>query len=166
MVAGLLCIVTGCIPVKTAFEGMDWTTVWVLAGGLGFATGLTQSGAGDLIAHTIIGWFGSSLSFFNLLLAFTIVGVLLVNLITATTVITMLCPIALLICAEMGYDGRAMVMALVLILNLPFMNPVAMAPVTVTLSGGYRFSDYVKVGGVLTVFMVITTIATFYFAYA
>ena len=167
MIAGIACVVTGSISIHKVFEGMDWTTVWVLAGGLGFATGLSTSGAGELIATTVIGWFGGNLSFFKLLVVLYIVSVVLANLITASTVMTMLTPIALFICKEMGYDGKAMVMALIMILNTSgFINPVACAPVTVTLSGGYRFSDYAKMGSILTVVMGIATLVTFYFAYA
>ena len=42
--------------------------------------------------------------------------------------------------------------------NLSFTTPVGTAPVTMTLVGGYRFMDYVKVGGPLNVILLVATI--------
>ena len=163
LVAGFLCIITGCTTIQKSYASMDWTTVWVLAGGLGFSTGLSQSGAGEIIANMVIGWFGNSLSFFALNCVFALLCVVFANLIPAATVMAMLAPIALFICQELGYDGRAMVMSLIMILNLSFISPVSIAPVTATLSGGYRFSDYVKLGSILTAIMLVVTLGSIYF---
>ena len=161
MLAGMMCVITGCISIKKLFQTMDWTTVWVVAGALGFASGLSESGAGVLIANTVIAWFGGNVSFFTLLVIFTFLGILCVNFMPGASAMTILAPIALFICTEMGYDGKAMIMALVMTLNICFMTPISMPPITMTLSAGYRFTDYVKFGGILTFIMFIATIASY-----
>jgi di/tricarboxylate transporter len=35
--------------------------------------------------------------------------------------------------------------------NIAFATPISSPPITLTLVGGYRFNDYIKVGGILTV---------------
>ena len=51
LLAATICILTGCVSFKTAMLDMDWTTVCVLAGALGFAKGVNDSGAGQVIAE-------------------------------------------------------------------------------------------------------------------
>ncbi|MCL1913414.1 MAG: SLC13 family permease [Eubacteriaceae bacterium] len=165
MAAALFCIGTGCISLRTVFAEMDWSTLWILAGGLGIAAGLSQSGAGSILSNSILYLFGSEISFFKLISIFSLIGFILSNAITPATVMTILAPIALSICKELGYDGRGMVMSLVMSLNLSFISPYATAPITVTMQGGYRFSDYVKVGGLVAVLMFVVTLASFYIAY-
>jgi di/tricarboxylate transporter len=62
---------------------------------------------------------------------------------------------------DLGYDAKAVVMALVWSINLAFATPVGTAPITMTLAGGYRFKDYVIVGGLLVVVCTIATICIY-----
>ena len=165
MVAGLACILTGCISVKQVFARLDWTTVWVLAGSLGFAAGISESGAGKLIADTGIGWMGGNISMFKLLIIFTILSVIMSNVMSSTASMAMLGPIALSMCASLGYAAKPVIMAIIWSLNLAFLTPIATPPVTMTLQGGYRFLDYTKIGTPLLIGCLILTIASYPFVF-
>ena len=161
MVAALACVVTGCISIQQVFARMDWTTVWVMAGSLGLAAGVSQSGAGELIANTIISLMGGQVSMFTLLLIFTILSVVLANIMSSTATSAMLGPIAFAMCQALGYSAKPVAMAIIWALNLAFLTPIATPPVTMTLQGGYRFLDYTKVGFPLMVGCLLLTIATY-----
>lgn len=158
MIAGLACVLTGCISIKQVFDRLDWTTVWVLAGSLGFAAGIAQSGAGQLIADTVIHLIGGEISMMKLLIIFTVLSVLLGNLMSSSATMAMLGPIAISMCVALGYDTKPVFMVIIWSLNLAFLNPVATPPVTMTLQGGYRFLDYTKIGSILMVGCLILTI--------
>ncbi len=165
MVAGIACILTGCITMKQVFSRLNWTTVWVLAGSIGFASGISESGAGKLIADTAIGWMGGNVSMFKLLVVFTLISVILCNVMSATALMAMLGPIAISMCLSLGYEAKPVIMAIVWGLNLSFLTPIATPPVTMTLQGGYRFLDYTKIGSVLLLGCLISLIGTYPFVF-
>lgn len=161
MTAALACILTGCISIKQVFERLDWTTVWVLAGSLGFAAGIAQSGAGQLIADTIIGLIGGEIGLIKLMVIFTIIAVILGNLMSSTATMALLGPIAISMCASLGLEAKPVFMAVIWSLNLAFLSPVATPPVTMTLQGGYRFLDYTKIGAILAAGCLILTVVMY-----
>ena len=159
LLAGLACIWTGCISVRQVFARLDWTTVWVMAGSFGFAAGIDESGAGKLIADTVIGWFGGSVSMMTLLILFTLLATLMGNFMSSSASTAILGPIAIFICKAMGYPSKPVIMVIIWALNLAFLTPVATPPVTMTLQGGYRVLDYTKIGAPLLLGCLILTIA-------
>ena len=161
MVAAMACVITGCISIKQVFQRMDWTTVWVMAGSLGMAAGVAKSGAGDLIANTVINLMGGHISMFALLMIFTIISVVLANIMSSTATSAMLGPIAFAMCQTLGYEAKPVAMAIIWALNLAFLTPIATPPVTMSLQGGYRFSDYTKVGAPVMVLCLVLTIVMY-----
>ena len=136
MIAALACVITGCITIKQVFARLDWTTVWVLAGSLGFAAGISQSGAGQMIADVVIGFLGENISMFSLMIVFTLLSVVLGNLMSSTATMALLGPIAISMCTTLGFEAKPIFMAIIWSLNLAFLNPVATPPVTMTLQAG------------------------------
>ena len=161
MIAALACVITGCITIKQVFARLDWTTVWVLAGSLGFAAGISQSGAGQMIADVVIGFLGENISMFSLMIVFTLLSVVLGNLMSSTATMALLGPIAISMCTTLGFEAKPIFMAIIWSLNLAFLNPVATPPVTMTLQAGYRFLDYTKIGAILMAGCLILTIVMY-----
>jgi di/tricarboxylate transporter len=62
----------------------------------------------------------------------------------------MLAPIALFLSQQMGVSPYPMMMALAATCAAGFATPVATPPNTLVLTAGYRFTDYLVVGGLLT----------------
>ncbi|MCC8025000.1 MAG: SLC13 family permease [Clostridium sp.] len=147
---GCMCIITGCISQKRAFETMDWTTVAVLGGALGFAKGLNASGAATVITHKLLGVFGGSAASPMVLCAVLIIAAsLLGNVMSHTATVAVMVPIGISIAQFTGSDPIPFVVGIVIGCNLSFVTPVGTPPMTMTLTGGYRFADYAKVGGPL-----------------
>ena len=161
MIAALACVITGCITIKQVFARLDWTTVWVLAGSLGFAAGISQSGAGQMIADVVIGFLGENISMFSLMIVFTLLSVVLGNMMSSTATMALLGPIAISMCTTLGFEAKPIFMAIIWSLNLAFLNPVATPPVTMTLQAGYRFLDYTKIGAILMAGCLILTIVMY-----
>ena len=157
LVAGLACIWTKCISVKQVFSKMDWSAVWTIAGSLGIAKGIDQSGAGRLIANTAIHLLGGSINILLLMILLSVLAVVMGNLMSSSPAMTILGPIAIHICRELCYPAQPVIMAIIWSLNLAFLSPIATPPVTMTLRGGYRFGDYIKMGSILLVGCLILT---------
>ena len=166
MVAALACIITGCISIKQVFERMDWQTIWVIAGSFGFANGVSDSGAGKLIADKIIGLLGGNITMMSLLLVFTILATILGNLMSSSATTAMLGPIAISMCQSLGFSAKPILMVIIWALNLAFLSPVATPPVCMTLQGGYRFLDYTKMGAILVPICLILTVVMYPIVFA
>lgn len=151
MLGAFLVIVGGCITDREVYRRMDWNTVFVLAGSMGIAAALDKSGGGKLLAELVLRALGPSVSPFTVLAALSGLGLLLTQLTSNTAVTAMLAPIALFLSQEMGVSPHPMLMALATACAAAFATPVATPPNTLVLTTGYRFTDYLVVGGLLTV---------------
>lgn len=165
MIAGTACVLFRCIPQKEVFEKMDWNAVGVLGGALGIAEGLSKSGGGKMIADAFINLVGTDASVFMIFAALVFICMALTQFMSNTATVAMLLPIALFICKDMGFNPYAFAMGLIFAANMSFSTPVATTPLTMTLVAGYKFTDYVKVGGAFNIvcyFLVIALVPMFF----
>ena len=159
LLSACACILTGCISQKRVFETMDWSTIIVLGGSIGFANGMEESGAVNLIGDALVNSFGQNGE--NVLLVFGMIillTALLSNVMSNTATVAVLAPLGIDVALKMGADPITFVIGIIIASNLAFATPIGTPPMTMVLIGGYRFSDYVKVGGLFNVIAVIVTI--------
>lgn len=159
LLSACACILTGCISQKRVFETMDWSTIIVLGGSIGFANGMEESGAVNLIGDALVNSFGQNGG--NVLLVFGMIillTALLSNVMSNTATVAVLAPLGINVALKMGADPITFVIGIIIASNLAFATPIGTPPMTMVLIGGYRFSDYVKVGGLFNVIAVIVTI--------
>ena len=142
--AALLCIITRSCSVKNVIKKMDWSVVFVLAGCLGIASGITNGGAGELMANGLSAILGENvpprLSFAVIVLATMIIS----NFITNSTAVVIVLPIALSLCSAYSLNPAAFTLGIVFAANLTYSTPLANAQTAMTLVAGYRFSDYIR----------------------
>ncbi|MDR1027954.1 MAG: SLC13 family permease [Clostridiales Family XIII bacterium] len=162
-----LCCLTGCISFNNMIRRMDWTPIIVLGGSLGFAKGIEMSGAGAILADWLFDHLFCGAEPSPFLVGFVIVVTcsLLSNFVSNTAVAAIMTPIAIALARDMGVDPIPLAIMVILSSNLAFATPIGTPPVTMTLVAGYRFSDYIKVGGVfnlLAIIVVTTTLPLLY----
>ena len=151
MVGAVACIVTGCISQKKVFTKMDWTTVIVMGCSFGIGNGLNKSGAGMMVAQGMVNLLGDKVSPWMFCAALALVAIVLTNFMSSTATATLLVPISAIVAVEMGFDVKAVVMAVAIAANIGYTTPISTPPITMTLAAGYRFKDYVKVGGIVNI---------------
>ena len=167
MTGAAFSVVTGCISQKRVFERMDWTTVVIMGCSFGFAAGLEQSGAGRLVATGMISILGDNLNLWLLCSALALVSMIMTNFMSSTAAASILVPIAAFAAIEVGFDVKSAVMITAVATNIGYSTPVSTPPITTTLTGGYRFMDYVKLGGLFNVlaFILIVALIPFIFGF-
>jgi len=161
MIGAVVCVATGCITQKKVFEKMDWTTIIIFGCSFGFAAGLEDSGAGEMIAQTTIRLLGDGITPWMLCAVLALIAVLLTNFMSSTATAALLIPIAVFSAVEMGYDVRSVVMAVAIASSIGYATPMSTPPMTMTLTGGYRFVDYIKVGGLFNLLAFILVVLLF-----
>jgi di/tricarboxylate transporter len=150
VIGAALMVLVGCLSMEEAYRQIEWKAVFLIAGMLPLGTALDQSGAARLIAEgvvAVVGPFGPKAVMLGLV-ALTFLATCFVP--TAALVVLM-APIALNTAANMGLSPFGLMMAIAMAASASFMTPVSHpANILVMGPGGYRFMDYFKIGGLLT----------------
>jgi di/tricarboxylate transporter len=145
-----LMVLTGCLTMEEAYRQIEWKAVFLIAGMLPLGTALDKTGAARLIAEGVVamvGPFGPNAVMFGLV-ALTFLATCFVP--TAALVVLM-APIVLNTSADMGLSPQGLIMAVSMAASASFTTPISHpANILVMGPGGYRFIDYLKVGGLLT----------------
>lgn len=161
MLGASACIIFKCVKAKDAFKNVDWNTIILLASALSMAACLNESGAGERIVDSIVGLTGSDVSPYLILVIIAVLASLMANTISTSATTTILVPIAIYLANSIGMDPRSLAIAVAVFANVVYMTPTSSPPNALTLTAGYRFVDYLKVGGLLNVVTLIITILLF-----
>lgn len=146
-IGALVLVLTGVITEKQAYKAIDLQTIFLFGGTLALAKALETTGAGAVIADTVIGAIGENASPFVLLVAVFVLACVMTNFMSNTATTALLVPISISIAAGMGADPRAVVMATVIGGSCAYVTPIGMPANTMVIGpGGYKFMDYVKAG--------------------
>lgn len=146
-IGAVILVAAGVITEKQAYESIDLQTLFVYGGTLALANALQKTGAGKLIAETVIGALGPNTSPIMLLAAVLLLSCAMTNFMSNFATAALLLPISINISEAMGADPKAVVVATVIGASLAFVTPIGMpANMMVFAPGGYNFNDYVKAG--------------------
>jgi di/tricarboxylate transporter len=164
VIGAAVMVLAKCLTMEEAYRQIEWKAVFLIAGMLPLGTALDQTGAARLIAEgvvTLVGPYGP-LAVMLGLMSLTFLATCFVP--TAALVVLM-APIALSTAADMGLSPHALMMTIAMASSASFITPISHpANILVMGPGGYRFIDYFKVGGLLTlVIIVVLTVAVPYF---
>ena len=155
VVGAALMVLAGCLTMEEAYRQIEWKAVFLIAGMLPLGTALDQTGAAKLIAEgvvALVGPMGPQAVMFGLI-ALTFIATCFVP--TAALVVLM-APIALSTSANMGLSPYGLMMAISMASSASFTTPISHpANILVMGPGGYRFADYLKVGGSLTLVVLV-----------
>ena len=140
-------VLTGVISGKAALKSIDLKVVLLFGGSLALANALDTSGAGTMIADTIVGFLGKNPSPMMLLFVIFVVSCVLTNFMSNTATTALMVPIAVSMSDILGADPRAVVIATVIAASCAYATPIGMPANTMVVGlGGYSFKDYVKSG--------------------
>ncbi len=158
VIGGIICVITGCLTEKEAYQSIDWMTIFLFAGALGLAEAMSKTGAGALLADKVVGLLGGSPSPYVLMMVLFLLAGSLTQFMSNTAAAALLCPIGLSIAESVGADPTAVVLSIGFACSAAYVTPVATPPNTMVYGpGGFQFVDYVKVG--LPLLLVVGTLA-------
>ena len=158
----ILCVITGCLKEKEAYAGIDWVTIFLFAGMLSVATAMDKTGAGKLIADTVVGMMGANPNPYVLTTVLFLISNILTQFMSNTASAALLAPIGISIAQSIGVDPKPVLMALGIAASCAFATPMATPPNTLVLGpGGFSFNDYVKVGVPMCVLSLVVSVIIF-----
>ena len=155
----ILCVITGCLKEKEAYAGIDWVTIFLFAGMLSVATAMDKTGAGKLIADTVVGMMGEHPNAVVLCAVLYLISNVLTQFMSNTAAAALLAPIGISIAQSIGADPKPVLMAIGIAASMAYATPMATPPNTLVLGpGGFSFNDYVKVGVPLCIITFIVSV--------
>lgn len=155
----LLCVLTGCLTEKQAYNSIDWITIFLFAGMIPVASAMNTTGAGKLIAEATVKMLGGNPSPYLVTAVLFCLAVLLTQFMSNTASKALLCPVGIVLSAQMGASPKAVLMAILIASSCAFASPVGTPPNTLVLGpGNYKFLDYVKAGSGLVFVCLIVSI--------
>ncbi len=158
-------LVTRCVDSDEAFSFVDGRLLAMIFAMLAVGEGLDRSGAVEMIVNGVSPHL-VGLSPFFLILAVYFIGLVLTEFLSNNAVAVIYTPVAIELANKLGYDPRPFVVAVMFSATLAFATPVGyQTNMMVYGPGGYRFSDYTRVGlplNILVMFVCAALIPVFW----
>lgn len=151
--ASLAMLLSGCLAPREAYRAVQWDVILLIFGMLALGEAFQRTGAAAwLVGGTMR--FAAGLSPAACLALFYLVTNVLTAVLSNNAVGILMTPVAVQLAHSLGVDARPFLVANVLAASLDFSTPIGYQTNTLIYSaGGYRFSDFVKVGGPLNLLM-------------
>jgi len=150
-------MVTGCLTFQSASRSIDFKTLIIIASAIGLEAAVTGSGLSEKIADllTLIGGKDPIVA-----LTLVFIGCILMDtMITNVASAAFMFPIAMAMAAQLGVNGMPFAITVMVGASFSFISPMGyQTNLMVYGPGGYKFTDFVKVGVPLTIvvgFMVL-----------
>jgi len=149
-VAGLLAagviVVSRVLTIEQSYRGISWTTVVLVAGMIPLSTAMTETGAAARLADALVDVVGAS-GGYALLAGLFVLTAVLGQLISNTATALIVIPVAVQAAKDVDVSVRPALMCVTVAAAAALLTPVATpANLMVMEPGGYRFSDYWKLG--------------------
>jgi len=156
-------LVSRCVDSDEAFSFIDGRLLAMIFAMLAVGEGLGQSGAVELIVGAV-GPLMIGLPPFFMILVVYLLGLILSEFLSNNAVAVLYTPIAIQLALSLGLDPRPFVVAVMFSATLAFATPIGyQTNMMVYGPGGYRFTDYVKIGVPLNILLmlVVSTLIPF-----
>lgn len=154
--AATLMVLTRCITMEQAYRAIEWRSIFLIAGMLPLGAAMQHSGAAAWIAQGVLGLLGAAGPWAVIigLYAITACGALIVP---TPALVLIMAPIALTLSTALAIAPQTGIMA-VAIAATSLASPVSHPANTLVMGpGGYRFTDYLKLGIPLTLVVCAVT---------
>ena len=153
LIAATAVVALGCLDHQEAYRAIRWDILMLIFGMLALGLAMEKSGAASLlVGHLaeVTAGFGP----IAVLAVLYLVTSFLTEIMSNNAAAILLTPIAIGLGAQLGIDPRPFVVAVMFAASASFATPIGYQTNTLVYSaGGYRFSDFLKIGVPLNLVM-------------
>jgi di/tricarboxylate transporter len=148
-----LMIATGCLTWRDAATALSIPVVMIIVTSLALGTALMATGMAAYLAHAFVAA-TSALPTAFILSAFLLLMTIMTNVVSNNAAAAIGTPIAVGIATQLGVSAEPFILAVLFGANMSFATPYGYQTNLLVMSaGGYKFSDFLRVGIPLTVIM-------------
>lgn len=156
LVGALLMVFTRCLTLRQAYLAVDWRIVILIGGTLALGTAMEKTGTANAIADSLVAWSGP-LGPVALIAVLYLLTMGMTEIMSNNATAALLTPIAISIAHQGGWDPRPFAFCVAFAASCSFLTPIGYQTNTMVYGpGGYRFTDYFKVGAWLSLMSWLT----------
>ena len=164
VLAALSMLLFRCCTINQAMDSISWRALMSLAGSIVLGMAIAKTGIAQKIAFAVISMVGTQPIL--VMLGVCLAAMLITQFVENVAVTAMFFPIMYQAAVQVGYEPAPFLLALMIAANASYSTPIAASPnMLVYGPGGYRFSDYMRIGIPLTIIVTITGVAAVILAY-
>ena len=158
VIGSVLMVLTGCLTMDEAYQSIEWRSVFLIAGMLPLGAVMETTGTAQFLADGIVRFAGPWGPMAVLAGIYILAGLITEPMSNAAATVLMV-PIAIDIALELGANPQSFVLAVVIGASTSFLTPVGhQSNVLVFGPGSYRFADFMRVGWLLNVVLVVVAL--------
>ena len=158
MTGAFMMFLTRCVNLKNAYQEIDWSIIFLLAGMIPLGSAMHNTGADQLVADTFVQITGKASPEIFIAAMFG-VTVLMSGFISNNATAILIAPIAISVAQQLDLPAQPFLLAVMFAANMSFFTPIGYQTNTLIFGpGNYKFRDFMVVGGILTV--IVWTLAT------
>jgi di/tricarboxylate transporter len=149
LLGALLVFVTRCITPEDAYRQVEWKVLILIGSMLALGTAMQSTGTAEFLATRLT----TLVERWNplwLLTGFFALTVLLTQPMSNQAAAAVVIPVALQTAVQLGLNPRTFAMIIAIAASTSYLTPLEPACLMVYGPGRYRFTDFLKVGGLLT----------------
>jgi di/tricarboxylate transporter len=144
--AALLVTLGGCLKSDEIYQSIDFKIIIMILGTLALGEALDRTGASKTIVHGLMGLVGAWDKRL-ILSAVLLLTIIFTELLSNNAVAALLAPFAIQMGVDMGVDPRPFIVAVMIGASIGFAIPAGyQTHMMVYSAGGYRFTDFIRVG--------------------
>ncbi|MGN6268378.1 MAG: SLC13 family permease [Sphingomonas sp.] len=152
--AGLV-IITGALPVREAYEHIEWPILVMLGALIPVSDTLRTTGASQLIANWL-SHTAASLPPWGAVALILVAAMAVTPFLNNAATVLVMAPIAAVFAHDLGYRPDAFLMATAVGAGCDFLTPIGHQCNTLVFGpGGYKFGDYARLGAPLSLLVVL-----------
>lgn len=157
LAGAVLMVLTGCLKPGELYEAVRWDVIFLLASLIPLGTAMEKSGATQWFATQLV-TLGQSLSGYALLTVLFVATTLLTAILSNSAAVILLLPVGVQVAETLGLSPLTVMFVITFAASNSFASPIGYQTNTMVYgAGGYRFLDFVRVGGPLCILMAIVT---------
>jgi di/tricarboxylate transporter len=146
LIAAGVVVATGCITADEAYESIQWRVLMLIFGTLALGLALEKTGAARLIVDNLA-LLAAGMGPIVILAMIYLITMVLTEIASNNATAVLITPIAIGLAQHLGVDPRPFVMAVLFAASWGFATPIGYQTNTFVYGvGGYKFTDFVKVG--------------------
>lgn len=157
MIVGGLMIATRCLSIESARKSVDWEVILAIAASIALGSALESTGAAKMIAELAISTAGGSPWMTLAIIYF--VTLVVTELITNNAAAALMLPFSLATAQSLEVSYLPFVIAVMMAASAGFATPIGyQTNLMVYGPGGYKFTDYLKIGVPLDLLIMAVTV--------
>ena len=163
LAGALAMVLTGCVDPGDIYDAVQWDVIVLLAGVIPLGIAMETSGAATLVADALVDA-ADVVPPIVVLGLFYVLTATLTNVISNNASVVLMIPVAAEAAVSLQLWAFPFILAVTFAASTAFMTPVGyQTNLFVYGPGGYRFTDYLRVGTPLqAIFAVVTTLGIYY----